>query len=200
MTHKLPQTGISDKAAVAKLRRSVVRPRGKNGVSMPAPAETMPPWLAEMTRRMGLHEVRNNYTLMEWLRSGAFLGDPSKLPWCGDAIETCIVRTLNEPVPNNPFWAQAWRNFGIDACGPKVGAIGVIKWSARAGHVGIVVDYDARRKRVKLRGGNQGNMIKDAWFPLRKFIAFRWPKTFPIKKYPPVGGHAAVSGGKAGTR
>ena len=110
----------------------------------------MPPWLLEMNRRMGLHEGRDNRALSAWLRIGRFLGDPAKLPWCGDAVETAIVKTLpDEPVPSNPFWAQAWKAFGIDAGGPIVGSIGVIRWSAKAGHVGIVYNFHHGHEHIR---------------------------------------------------
>lgn len=193
---RIPITGQADAKTVERLRTAP----GKSKTVVPTVIQDMPLWLAEMTRRMGLHEQRDKATLSQWLRAGAFLGDPSKLPWCGDAVETCIVKTLDEPVPGNPFWAQAWKDFGQDAGGPICGAIGVIRWNQRAGHVGIVVDYDPKRKRVKLRGGNQSNAVTDAWFPLSKFIAFRWPNSAPIAEYPFVSGHAGSGGGVSATR
>lgn len=64
-----------------------------------------PPWYEELLRRKGLHEVRDRSKLMAWLRSdGKTLGDPAKLPWCGDAIQTCLALTLpDEPQPVNPI-------------------------------------------------------------------------------------------------
>ncbi|MFC6488040.1 peptidoglycan-binding protein [Nitratireductor sp. GCM10026969] len=180
----LKQSGVADAQTVEALRMAPGRPSKEAGH---APQEIMPPWMAELHRRVGLHERRDNAVLSMWLRGGKFLGNPAKLPWCGDAIETAIVKTLPyEPVPNNPFWAQAWADFGIDAGGPKVGALGVIRWNANAGHVGTVAEYDAARRRVKLLGGNQSNSLRYTWFDLDDFIAFRWPKSFPFKSYPPV--------------
>lgn len=194
---KLKQSGVADNNTVAALR---MEPGKRRQEAIVAPDERMPPWMAEMHRRLGLHEKRDNASLSHWLRIGKFLGNPAKLPWCGDAIETCVVKTLpNEPVPTNPFWAQAWKGFGVDAKGPKVGAIGVIRWSARAGHVGIVAGYDSDRRRVLLLGGNQSDAITLSWFPLSRFIAFRWPRSFPIRVYPPLNGRAR-DGSLKGTR
>ncbi len=191
---KLKQSGVADQATIGALR---MEPDSKIAVTVPQ--ERMPPWMSELHRRMGLHETRDKGVLSAFLKLGKFLGDPAKLPWCGDAIESSIVKTLPfEPVPNNPFWAQAWASFGVDAKGPKVGSIGVIKWSASAGHVGTVAAYDAKRQRVLLLGGNQSNAITLAWFPLAKFIAFRWPKTFEMRDYPALTGGA--DGDMAGTR
>ena len=75
--------------------QAALRAAGKPpGTTVPHPA-TPPPWHEELLRRKGLHEVRDRSRLMAWLRSdGWTLGDPAKLPWCGDAIETCIALTL----------------------------------------------------------------------------------------------------------
>lgn len=201
---KIPETGNADAATVKALR---LDPSGEpdDKPAPKAPAEAMPPWMAEMARRKGLHEGRDNAELTEWLKAGKALGNPAKLPWCGDAVETAIVKTLPaEVVPINPFWAQAWASFGIDAKGPRVGAIGVIRWSKTAGHVGIVAAYDAKKNRVLLLGGNQSNAITLRWFAMGNpkktgFIAFRWPKTFPVKTYPALTA-AAGSGSAAATR
>lgn len=192
----LRQTGVADKMTVDMLRMT---PQGRDNVATPKPpAETMPPWMAEMHRKIGLHEKRDNAVLSAWLRIGKFLGDPAKLPWCGDAVETAIVKTLPfEAVPNNPFWAQDWRNFGIGLDGPKVGAIGVIRWANGSGHVGFVADWDATR--ICMLGGNQSDSINLTWFNRSVFIAYRWPKTFDYKVYPPLRGNAG-SGSLAGTR
>ena len=46
------------------------------------------------------------------------------------------------------------------------------------GHVGIVAGVSG--SKVNLLGGNQSNAINIRSFPRAKFIAFRWPKTFPV--------------------
>lgn len=194
----LSVTGVVDKATENALKR----PPGAHGqtttVSEP-PAEKMPPWMAEMHRRMGLHEVRDKSKLIEFLKIGKFLGDPSRLPWCGDMVESCIAKVLPaEPLPANPFFAQAWKTFGIDAKAPLVGAVGVIKWSASSGHVGFVAGVEGGK--VVLLGGNQSNAITLASFPREKFIAFRWPKTFPIKAYPALRGKATAITSEGATR
>lgn len=195
---KLKQSGVADAATIGALRMEPGKPRAQ---AVPVPVETMPPWMAELHRRMGLHEVRNKSSLIEFLRIGKFLGDPAKLPWCGDATESAIVKTLpNEVVPNNPFWAQGWKDFGIDAKGPKVGSVGVIRWNASSGHVGFVANYDKARNRVLLLGGNQSNAITLSWFGYGNFIAFRWPRTFPFKDYPAMDASGASVGTLAGTR
>ncbi|BCH23502.1 hypothetical protein [Mesorhizobium sp. L-8-3] len=51
---------------------------------MPA-GEVVPPWIAIARAKIGQHEKIYNKKLRDWLKSdGHALGDPAKLPWCGD--------------------------------------------------------------------------------------------------------------------
>lgn len=180
--HGLKVTGVSDDPTVAALKRA---PIGTSFGNVHAPAETMPPWVAEMWRRMGWAETGNDRDkLIAWLKAGKYLGDPAKLPWCGDATETCFAKVLPaEPLPSNPFWAQAWSTFGIGV-DPIVGAVGVIRWPSGSGHVGFIIRVEANR--IYMIGGNQSNSIKVSAFNRDDFIAFRWPKTYPLKTYAPL--------------
>jgi peptidoglycan hydrolase-like protein with peptidoglycan-binding domain len=82
-------------------------------VATPAPvpvapvAAPEPPWMVEARRVLGRHETRDHGWLSKWLRSdGRTLGDPAKLPWCGDFVETCIRLGL----PDEPFAGDLARN------------------------------------------------------------------------------------------
>jgi hypothetical protein len=151
------------------------------------------PWVEELGRVMGWHETHDYNRLSKWLRSdGAYLGDPRKFPWCGDAAQTSIKRTLpNEPWPGrvgkNPYLARNWQDFGKKW---KM-ALGVMvpMWrgsrSGTAGHIGALIGYDPRRKMMRIRGGNQSNRVSDVWIEERRALDFRAPVTY---KYdlPPV--------------
>ena len=58
------------------------------------------PWISESKTALGRNEARDRNWLMDWLkRDGRSLGDPSKYPWCGDLVETCIRMALpDEPL------------------------------------------------------------------------------------------------------
>lgn len=154
--------------------------------ALPEPEELPddPPWLVEMLGVRGLHEVRDNEVLRRWLASdGATLGDPARYPWCGDAVQTALALTLpDEPLPDNPYLAQAWsRDFGRE-CGIVRGAVAVF-WrgspSSWRGHVGFVVGED--EEAVHVLGGNQGNQISDdARVSKRRLIGCYWPLTYPM--------------------
>lgn len=138
-----------------------------------------PPWVNELGRHMHWHEITNNTELSKWLRSdGATLGDPSKLPWCGDAMQTAIRLTLpDEPFPGplgeNPYWARNWVHLGVQHK-LALGVMVVLK-RGRGGHIGTAVGYDPNRARIRLRGGNQSNSINDTWVDESRVLGLEGP-------------------------
>lgn len=191
----IPVTGVADNATVDRLQRNPVN--GKF-LRTPQPTASVPPWMYELVRRMGLHEVQDKTQLTTFLKEGAFLGDPAKLPWCGDAVESAFAKTLpDERLPSNAFFAQNWKTFGRQV-EPMIGCVGVIRWSASAGHVGFV--SKVTKSQISMVGGNQSNAITNSSFPRSAFIAYRWPSTFPITDYPTFNGATIDGGGIVATR
>jgi len=147
-----------------------------------------PPWVNELGRHMYLHEARDKAELTAWLKSdGAFLGDPAKFPWCGDAMQTAIRLTLpKEPFPGalgqNPYWARNWALLGRETK-LKLGAM-VVLTRGNGGHIGTAVGWDPKRKLIRCRGGNQSNTINDTWVdgtPVSqggRLLALREPVTY----------------------
>lgn len=145
-------------------------------------SDTEYPWMNEVGRHMGLHEVRDKKRLSDWLRSDrGSVGDPSKLPWCADLVETAIKLTLpNEPftgrVAQNPYYSLNWLEFG-HAIAPCYGAIAIFVRPG-GGHIGFLVGYDPKLKRYRVRGGNQSNRVCDMWLDESRCRGIRWPSTY----------------------
>lgn len=163
---------------------------------------TMPPWLNEISKYMGLHERNNFQKLYAWLKSdGKTLGDPRVFPWCGDAVETPIRLTLpNEPFPGalgrNPYLARNWMLFG-EPCSDIYGAIAVfwrVSKTGNSGHVGFVIGYDPKLRRYRIRGGNQSDSISDAWLSADRLLGLRWPKSYSgtMRPFPILDSKGAV--------
>ena len=201
---KLIPSGVADDATIHALRRV---PQ-KRAATVPVVAETMPPWAAELHRRLNWHEASQTSALIRWFKSqGKYLGNPKQLPWCGEGVENAILKCLpHEKVPANPFWARAWESdFGTE-CDYVPGAIGVIGWNSGGGHVGVIakVERDNRGNttHVTLLGCNQGNAINYRRFAFKmrkgKFIGARWPKTYAYRAYRPFGPNTALGGGDKG--
>ena len=54
------------------------------------------------------------------------------------------------------------------------GAIAVLTRKG-GGHVGIVTGVTRNGSHVRLLGGNQGDAVKEAWFPADRVTAYRLP-------------------------
>lgn len=141
------------------------------------------PWIKEGIKVIRLHEAQDNRKLSVWLKSdGQTLGDPSKLPWCGDFVETSIrlglpTERFPGPLKANPYWALNWRHFGVGLMRAAYGAVASISRDG-GGHVGFVVGEDAQH--LYLLGGNQSNRVSVAPFSKSRFVpeSFRWPLTW----------------------
>lgn len=146
------------------------------------------PWIAEAEKVHGLHEVRDLKALSTWLKSdGATLGNPSKMPWCGDFVDTALERALpDEPRPGalkvNPYWALNWGLLGND-CAPVYGAVVTFKRTG-GGHVGFLVGISEDRKFYLVLGGNQSNRVSRTWIAVSRAQETRWPATHANPKTP----------------
>lgn len=190
--------GRRTNAAITAFKRSVgLKPRsfigpvtwaamfpdqgGARPAPEPAPAGPDAPWMDEALRKMGLHEGRNNSALWSWLKSdGATVGDPAKIPWCGDFVETAIALSLpDEPLPVNPYLAANWVKAGIK-CRPQYGAI-MSFWrgspSSWKGHVAFYVAEDDQAYHIL--GGNQANAVTITRIGKNRLRSngCRWPST-----------------------
>ena len=110
---------------------------------------------------------------------GKTLGDPTKLPWCGDAVDTAISIALpNEPrtgdLKKNPYWALNWLYFG-DKIEPVYGAIVVFK-RPEGGHVGFLVGQN--KTHYEVLGGNQGDRVSKVFIDKSRCVGIRWPRTY----------------------
>jgi len=162
------------------------------------------PWITEAEKVIGHHEVVDSEALRAWLRKdGATLGDPAKLPWCGDFVETAIKLALpKEKVPANPYLARNWSEWGEDATG-RYGAV-LSFWrgtkKGTQGHVAFAIAVDEARGLVEVLGGNQGNEVSRAWLGMDRILAWRAPKGW-ASKMPLIGesssGGAAISTNEA---
>lgn len=145
-----------------------------------------PPWLTELGKQFGLHEIRDKKALTEWLASdGGLLGDPEDFPWCGDAMQTAIRNTLpNEPfkgeLGKNPYWARNWLLFG-EKTNIALGALVVLGRPGGGGHIAAVVGFDSIRNRIRIRGGNQDNTVNDTWVDVERVLGYRKPTTWGFK-------------------
>lgn len=141
------------------------------------------PWIIEGKKVFGLHELKNQTELTKWLRSdGKNLGDTTKLPWCGDYVETAILNSLPDEkftgaLLKNPYWARNWLKFGVKV-DPIYGAV-IVFSRGTGGHVGFVVGEDETDYYVL--GGNQGDTVSISRISKTRFLGCSWPSTYPVE-------------------
>lgn len=184
--HHLPPDGVIDPAFVRALNAATS--------SQPALGELKTvPWVENLRPYISMQEKRDNRKLSAYLDSdGSTVGDPAKIPWCGDAVQTPLALTLpHEPLPSNPYYAINWATWGVGV--PKgvfpMGAVGVKRrldahGNLIGGHVFFIVGHDAIY--VHALGGNQNNSICIARIKKSDLFALRFPKTYPMGPSMPI--------------
>lgn len=119
------------------------------------------PFIRSMLKRLGL----------SWM-----LGQP----WCGTIMADWLSRA-GYPVPSKAFRALAWADYGVRCPGPAHGALAVLTRKG-GGHVGIVTGVTRNGLHVRILGGNQGDAVNEAWFPVSRITAYRLP--FGVQRRP----------------
>jgi len=137
----------------------------------------------------GLSEVRgprSNPMIIAWIRR-FFAGstDDSTIAWCGIARHEAALATDTPSVPK-PFRARSWLAYGeaiaIDEIEP--GDTVVFRRGA-AGHVGVYGGPHVDG-RVFVWGGNQGNKISRAVYPIRDILGVRGGACFVSLRNRPI--------------
>lgn len=174
----------------ALLPDGIVGPRTSNKL-FPGPYldnALLPPWFELAMAKKGLREGADHAEVARFLKEdGSTVGDPAKVPWCGDFVETCIALTLPAAVlPTNPYLARNWMKFGQE-CGPIVGAVAVFwrtqKVGSTNGHVGFCAGLGD--DTIYVLGGNQSNMVSVSPVDGGRLLGFRWPKGYPFSRIAP---------------
>ena len=171
--NQLPQTGTFTQATIHALQM-------KREAHHPPPQQNLWdifPWMAAAIYKYGLQEQRTDWGAPCFLKASVkSLGDPTRLPWCGDFVETCLALTLpNLPLPTNPYIARNWLQLGhtVDACFGSV----LIFWRGsrfgKSGHVGFY--YSEDKDNYHVLGGNQNNRIGISKVSKSRLLGARLP-------------------------
>lgn len=156
------------------------------------------PWYSELLKMIGKTEFQEELKL--WLASdGQTLGDPSVLPWCGDAIETSMLLAIpGLKMPDNPYAAVNWASWG-EYVEPQQDCI-LSFWRVSPndwrGHVGYYAGES--QDNYYVLGGNQSNKVSIA--PISKGRLRRNGSRWPIGSlHRPTGNKVVMSGGTVST-
>jgi len=135
-------------------------------------------WVDVAKQYIGLSEIKgskHNPRILKWWASirAAFTDDET--PWCaafvGGVLEECGIKSSRSAS------ARSYRDWGRTLVSPAYGCV-VVFWrgspSGWSGHVGFVVGKDSVGNLMVL-GGNQGDKVSIAAFPMERVLAYRWP-------------------------
>lgn len=137
----------------------------------------VPPWLKEAIKNLGVHEgpgAANNPTVVQFYADAGFPGiKHDDVAWCAAFVGAMLKRAGYKP--SGSLAARSYETYGVNLHKPMFGCIGVKKRPGGGwlGHVGFVVAYDGAK--VWMLGGNQGDKVSVAAFPVSQFTAFVAP-------------------------
>lgn len=140
----------------------------------------MVPWLIAAQRHIGLREVHGPRTeprIAGWLRKLRAWWDDDETPWCGTFVAACM-QECGVVLPRHWYRAKGWLEWGMQLAEPAVGCVVVFERQG-GGHVGFVVGRTTAGNLLVL-GGNQGNAVSKAEFPLSRVVGYRWPFGSPL--------------------
>jgi uncharacterized protein (TIGR02594 family) len=132
------------------------------------------------TKYVGLHE-KTNRQKVKTIISKPFNSpiDPVRTPWCA-AFANAILRENNYDTTDS-LMARSFLTYGVATKRPSKGDIVVLKRgrSSYTGHVGFYVNTVTidGLTYVAVLGGNQGQAINIAHYPIDKVLAYRKPVT-----------------------
>ena len=115
------------------------------------------PMIAKFTNDAGHPQVRDDET-----------------PWCAAFVGAVLAQL--EVLPSGSLAARSYLSWGrdVEIADAEPGDV-VVLWrgspGSNQGHVGFLVRFE--RDRVILRGGNQGNRVSDASFPMKRVLGVR---------------------------
>lgn len=132
------------------------------------------PWLELALKEIGTKEApgaMNNPKVVKYYADATGHSLPDAVPWCAAFVQAMLHRSGWKGWGN--LMARGALRWGKSS-DPIPGAIVVFpRGRPPSGHVAIVEKVSGRTLHVV--GGNQGDQVSRASYPLRTAIGFRWP-------------------------
>lgn len=136
---------------------------------------SVPLWFVYALGEVGETELAGHATnprIAEYLRSTSAPSTDDETPWCSAFCNWCVVKA-GTPGTGSAA-ARSWLGWGQRTAAPTYGSI-VVLWrddpKSEHGHVAMFVRKDLAH--VWLLGGNQGNTVSIASYPLSRVLDYR---------------------------
>lgn len=128
-------------------------------------------WIRYAKSHLGMHEIKHNFILKDWLADLGVSWLGNNPAWCGIYCAK-VLKESDIKYPKNFYRALDWKNGGVKLSKPAYGCI-AIKTRKGGGHVCFVVGKLADGRLVCL-GGNQSDKVCYAVYRTADFEEFRW--------------------------
>ncbi|MFA5382481.1 MAG: TIGR02594 family protein [Candidatus Micrarchaeia archaeon] len=138
------------------------------------------PWLEIAKQERGVAETAgpgDNPRVVEYLKATT-LGKPDnqndETPWCSAFVTWCLEQAGVKSTKS--AWARSYLNWGREPIDNEdwTGAVCILERGVSSGHVGFLMDWTD--DKVTLLGGNQGDKVCLATFPMERVLGYRLPK------------------------
>lgn len=94
--------------------------------------------------------------------------------WCSAYVNSIMASTGYEY--SGSVSARSWMNVGQDVKNPRTGDV-VVFWreskNSWKGHVGIFISFTSDGRNINVLGGNQGNKVSIAPYPISQLLGYR---------------------------
>lgn len=134
-------------------------------------------------KEIGVKEIpgdESNPRILEYHQATSLKADDEATPWCAAFVCWCLVMALKYGWVGSPSTAKAnarsYLKWGISVIdNPQEGDICIFSRgkSKSLGHVTFFVRYSEDRKKILCLGGNQGDKVCYAWYPVSRLLDIR---------------------------
>jgi uncharacterized protein (TIGR02594 family) len=144
----------------------------------PVKIEPVIPWMVLAKKEIGISEVagdKDNPRITEYHKATTLKATHDEVPWCSSFINFiffCLGWKRTKSAG-----AISWLEWGIKLKRPRYGAV-CVKERKGGNHVTFFVRYEMRNGIEGFigLGGNQGNRVCEAWYPLASVKGWMWPE------------------------
>lgn len=128
-------------------------------------------WMIEAKRHLGMHEIKHNFILQDWIKELNVTWLGTNPYWCGIYVAK-VFKNCSMKYPKEFYRAASYRTFGTQLSRPAYGCL-AIKSRKGGDHVTFVAGKLANGQLVCL-GGNQSDSVSYAIYNTSDFDAFVW--------------------------
>jgi len=137
-----------------------------------------PDWYLIAQKELGIHETSGpeaTVRIIEYNKHTSLKATSDEVAWCSSFANFCIDSA--GLLGTHSAAARSWLDWGVKLTKPRLGCIVVFKRGTdpNAGHVAFCDHPDISNGIIRVIGGNQGDAVKLARFPVANVIGYRWP-------------------------